>query len=378
MFRVMPFLTDIYTMGNTIDTFALGHYARVYEAIDTRTHQPCAFKVMRPEHLTDDGQPRWEAMAFINEADLLIRVSSSLHVVKLLDCGYISTVDENPRSGQIDSYGLNVEQFRQGAYRFAAQRWRPYLALEILPRIENLLYLMKPNTPGTRWRLPTEEGLDLASQFAELLLQAHRQQIVYLDHKLEHVYWDGKTLCVIDWNSSRLLEAGSQTLVQQIATDVHNLCVGILYPIFTGLSPQKGMLVPQPAGQAEVDSRYSEINQLDFGVEPTLSSALQRLLQRGASRQIATVEQFISGLHGVAALFGWDSPNVPINPAMRTAREQLRSGLSKLRQGQDSIREARDMLREAAIMDDIGEDLEAELRRLLGKINDMLNGRVIP
>jgi hypothetical protein len=29
-------------------------------------------------------------------------------------------------------------------------------------------------------------------------------------------------------------------------------------------------------------------------------------------------------------------------------------------------------------MDDIGEDLEAELRRLLGKINELLNYRVIP
>jgi DNA-binding transcriptional ArsR family regulator len=126
---------------------------------------------MRTEHLTDDGQPRWEATAFINEADLLTRMALSPHVVRLYDCGYISSVDEDPRSGQIDSYELNVDQFRQGAYRFAAQRWRPYLALEILPRTENLLYLMKPNAPGTRWRLPTEEGLDLATQFVGLLTQ---------------------------------------------------------------------------------------------------------------------------------------------------------------------------------------------------------------
>src|SRR5512140_2464195 len=105
----MPFLTEGYSVGNTIDTFALGHYARVYEATDTRTRKSCAFKVMRVEHLADDEQPRWEAMAFINEADLLMRMASSPHVVKLLDCGYISSVDENPRNGQIDSYGLNVD-----------------------------------------------------------------------------------------------------------------------------------------------------------------------------------------------------------------------------------------------------------------------------
>jgi serine/threonine protein kinase len=374
----MPFLTDLYTLGNSIDTFAPGHYARVYEAYDARNHRPCAFKVMRTEHLTDDGQPRWEATAFINEADLLTRMALSPHTVRLYDCGYISSVDEDPRSGQIDSYELNVDQFRQGAYRFAAQRWRPYLALEVLPRTENLLYLMKPNAPGTRWRLPTEEGLDLATQFVGLLTHAHRQQIVYLDHKLEHVYWNGQTLRIIDWNSSRLLEKGAQTLAQQIATDVHNMCVGILYPIFTGLSPQKGTLVPQPAGQSEVDERYSEINQLDFAVEPTLSPSLQRLLQQGARRQMATIEQFASGLSNVATVFGWESSAGPLDPALHDARVQMRSGLTKLRQGQDLIREARDTLREAAIMDDIGEDLEAELRRLLGKINEMLNCRVIP
>ncbi len=378
MYSIMPFLTDLYAVGNTIDTFALGHYARVYDAVDQRTRRPCAFKVMRSEHLTDDGQPRWEAMAFINEADLLLRMASSPHVVKLYDCGYISSADENPRSGQIESFGMNVDLFRQGAYRFAGQRWRPYLALEVLPRNENLLYLMKPNAPGARWRLPTEEGLDLAFQFADVLLQAHQQQIVYLDHKLEHVYWDGRMLRIIDWNSSRLLEKGSPTLTQQITQDVHNLCVGILYPIFTGLSPQKGSLMPQPAGQSEVDERYSEVNQLDFGIEPTLSAGLQRLLQQGARRQIATVEDFVNGLNVIATDFGWQAGSARVAPELIATREQTRAGLARLRQGQDAIREARDMLREAAIMDDIGEDLEAELRRLLGKINEMLNSRVIP
>lgn len=374
----MPFLTDLYTVGNTIDTFAPGHYARVYEAVDSRNRQSCAFKVMRPEHLTNDEQPRWEAMAFVNEAELLVRMAGCPQVVRLYDCGYISTEDESPRSGQIDSYGLNIDMFRQGAYRFAAQRWRPYLALELLPRLENLLYLMKPNTPGNRWRLPTEEGLDLASQFADLLFQAHNQQVVYLDHKLEHVYWNGRTLRVIDWNSSRLLEKDTPTLAQQIASDVHNLCVGILYPMFTGLSPQKGSLMPQPAGQAEVDSRYNEINHLDFGSEPTLSPGLQRLLQQGARRQIATIDQFASTLSTVSAAFGWESSSALVNPALVEARAQVRLALDQLRQGQDSIREAREVLREAAIMDEIGEDLEAELRRLLGKINEMLNCRVIP
>src|SRR5690606_13854228 len=106
--------------------------------------------------------------------------------------------------------------------------------------------------------------------------------IVYLDHKLEHVYWDGKLLRVIDLNSSRQLE-GAATDAQQYRMDIHNLCVGILYPIFTGMSPQKTALRPQPGSQQEVEDRYRDVTDLDFGMEPTLSTALQTLLQRGAA-----------------------------------------------------------------------------------------------
>ncbi len=370
----MPFFTDLYTLGNAIDTFAPGHYARVYEAFDLRAQQNIAFKVMRIEHQADDGNPRLEALAFVNEADLLARMAESPHVVRLLDCGYLSSMDESPGNGQIESFGLNVETFRKNIYQYAGHRWRPYLTLELLPRSENLLYLMKPNTQGARWRLPTEEGLGLACQFLQVLQQAHIQQIVYLDHKLEHVYWNGTTLRIIDWNSSRLVEKSSPMLGMQITNDLHNLCVGILYPIFTGLSPQKGSLMPQPASLAEVENRYKDIDQLDFGVEPTLSADLQALLQKGAQREINSVDQFVADLDRAAEAYGWDAPI----RTRREARKQMQVGLARLRQGQDSIREARDMLREAAIMDEIGDDLESELRRLLGKINEMLNCRVIP
>jgi hypothetical protein len=251
-----------------------------------------------------------------------------------------------------------------------ARRWRPYLAIELLPRTHNLLYVMKPNTPGTRWRLPTEEGLDLALQFADLLNIAHRQRIVYMDHKLEHVYWDGATLRVIDWNSSRLVTEGETGLAAYVQSDLHHLCVGILYPIFTGLSPQKGTLVPQPSDQPGVEGRYAEVNHLDFGIEPTLSSGLQLLLEQGARRQLVSADQLIAALSRIASAYGWDAPN--------GVRAQVRAGLHRLREGQESIRTARDMLRDAAVMDDVTDELDGELRRLLARINEMLNIRAVP
>lgn len=374
----MTDLSELYSIDNFIDTFALGHYARVLAAVDRRTNQQVAFKALRPEHLDANGDIRWEYRAFANEAELLVKLKDSPHVVDLLDCGYFSTPSENPADGRIVSYQGNVAGFIHAQTEHARKGWRPYLTLPNLPRTNNLFYAMKPAHANVRWRLPTEEGLALAIQFAHVLEMAHRQSIVYLDHKLEHVYWDGQKLEVIDFNSSRQLDSHTNSDSQYLRMDIHNLCVGILYSVFTGLSPQKTTLRPQPSNRSAVEARYQDITSLDFGVEPTLSPALQALLQRGANMEIETVAEFLEQLQAVAALHGWDFPDHYTSAANRDARDQMRAALRKLRAGQANIREARDLLYDGAILDNITEDMEEELRRLVKAANNMLNQRVIP
>ena len=237
---------------------------------------------------------------------------------------------------------------------------------------------MKPNRPNKRWRLPSEEGLALALQFSELLLLAHANKIVYLDHKLEHVYWDGVHLKVIDFNSSRRLDDDRMQSPQQYMKDVHNMCVGVLYTIFTGMSPQKTSLRPQPSSRDAVEARYTDINSLDFTMEPSLSEGIAELLNRGASEQIESAQEFINGLQRAAAEHGWQFPDYYTSAASSDARVQMRTGLGKLRAGQLNIREARDLFREALIQDGISRDLEDELRRLVVVLNEMLNNRVVP
>lgn len=373
----MAQLSATYRLDNYIDTFALGHYARVLSAEDLQTGEVVAFKVMRPEHVQSDGDARWEFRAFGNEAEILDALKASPHVVKLRDCGYVSTIAEAPDGGDIESFGTDVSVFVSQMTTYAQAGWRPYLALENLPRTENLFYAMKPAQAGTRRRLPGEEGITLALQFANLMAMAHAQNIVYLDHKLEHVYWDGVTLKVIDFNSSKQLPGnGNQSI--EFTRDIHNFCVGILYPIFTGMSPQKTALRPQAGGMDVVERRYSDIQELDFMMEPGLSRALQQLLQRGARQEITTVQDFASQLQKVAALHGRDFPGMQSGVASRQARDNLRKGLSLLREGEASIREARDLFRDSLIIDGITEDLEDELRRLVKAVNEVINNRVIP
>ncbi len=378
MERMMARLDEVYRIDNFNDTFALGHYARVLDAVDKQSGRRAAFKVMRPEHLNPDGEMRWEFRAFGNEAEILARLSGSAGIVRLYDCGYVSDPDEAPRSGEIAAFRDDVGGFVESMSEYAAEGWRPYLSLEHLPRHHSLFYLMKPNRAGNRWRLPSEEGLSLAVQFSDLLSLAHSHRIVYLDHKLEHVYWDGGHLKVIDFNSSRQLDNDKAEAQQQYAQDVHNMCVGVLYTIFTGMSPQKTSLRPQPGGREEVAARYADIDRLDFSMETSLSENLCELLQRGAAQHIDTVQEFVNGLQRVAAQHGWDFPDYYTSPASREAREQMRAGLCRLREGQENIRQARDLFREAVIQDGISRDLEDELRRMVVVINDMLTHRVVP
>ncbi len=371
-------LDTLYRVENFNDSFAPGHYARVMDAVERRTGQTIALKVLRPEHMQFQDGPTWEYRAFANEVNLLMKMSSSEHVIRLLDCGYVDSLEERPIEGPCVSYQADMLGFVRDMLVQAEKGWRPYLVLENLPRAENLLYLMKPNTAGVRWRLPTEEGLALALQFASVLKLAHQQRIVYLDHKLEHVYWDGEQLHVTDWNSSRLIEGTSSQTAQMFQTDIHDMVVGVLYPVFTGLSPQQGQLAAQPAAPGMINRRYAAISHLDFGVEPTLSRSLQDLMQRGAARGFASIEEFLDALQGVAGRFGWSFPHKPAADGPIQTRSKMRAGLARLRAGQQAIREARDLLREAAIDEAINDDTEQELRRLLGAINDMLARRVIP
>ena len=105
---------------------------------------------------------------------------------------------------------------------------------------------------------------------------------------------------------------------------------------------------------------------------------MQELLQQGARQSLPDARAFIAGLERVAARHGWHFPGMHTSPALQQAREQIRAGLDQIRQGQEAMRVARECLLEAMILDEINEELEAELRRLLSQINTALHYRVIP
>ena len=79
---------------------------------------------------------------------------------------------------------------------------------QLLPGRNNLLMLTRGANGDNLnpFRLPTEEAINLAMQFLEVLVKMHGLNIVYIDRKPEHAYWDGLNLRIIDFNVSRFLD----------------------------------------------------------------------------------------------------------------------------------------------------------------------------
>ena len=125
------------------------------------------------------------------------------------------------------------------------------------------------------------------------------------------------------------------------------MCVGVLYTIFTGMSPQKTSLRPQPSSRRAVEARYTDIDSLDFSMEPSLSEGIAELLQRGSGEHIESAQEFINGLQRAATQHGWQFPDYYTSFASSDARLQMRTGLQRLREATRTSRSARPLPRGA-------------------------------
>lgn len=372
----MTFLQQLYEVGQYIDTHALGYSARVTRATHWASGQDVAFKVLRLEHLQDVKV--WEQ--FTLESCLLERLSDLPAIVKMTDYGYISDVDhEIPSSGDIISCNDQLEQFAQEMPSRVNGGWRPYIALELLPSEKSLLNLARGSaTDGRRpLRLPTEEGLSLAMQFCEFLLGAHARDVVYWDHKPEHVYWDGLRLRLIDLNVSRFLisDLGERVKAAEKIKDLRYMLMGVLYTVFTGRdfrfqnqSPQ-----PTPSSPHTIEHRFNGLSRLDFSTNRSpleLGELINDALKPSSG---ITVEDFLDRLRQLAATMGWDA-GYPVSEEARAARHDIQQGLLALRQAQENLSKAREHFLAAHASN----PTDSESERLYREADEFYQHRVLP
>ena len=163
---------------------------------------------------------RAEARAFISEADLLVT-----WWIAQQRCDCMTAYLVGRRTSRWRRDGIARDKcvcLPRAAVSLHRQGLAHYLSLELMPRQNNLFYLMKPSGGRTGAALPTER-IDLALQFAAFLQDAHRQQID-IDLARASVK-DGATLRIIDFNSSKLLKP-AHTLDQSISR-IFTICAWV-------------------------------------------------------------------------------------------------------------------------------------------------------
>lgn len=364
----------LYDAERFID-FAKGYYARVFKAYDLVQGRHVAFKILRPEHLKQNKM-NWEYQAFSLEANLLQHWHNQSCVVQLYDCGFVHDRSEMPHSGKIVSFQTDVQAFADLMPEFHQRGWRPFICEELLPETYNLFLLLREFNQGHRRRLPTYEGLDLCLQFANLMYSAHSDSIVYLDAKLEHFYWNGTDLCVIDWNSSKILPRNSKSgeAEAQKKQDIRNFVIGVMYPVFTGVPAEGHAFVERPSNRQDIAGRYQAVRELDFGMEPSLDTSLIDIMQKGSNWQYQNIEQYLSDLRNCAKAYGWINPGESSSPHITKSREFVQRGLAELREAQSKAEQARKSFLLAAERDGDNQ----EVRRLIELTRTFLDHRVIP
>jgi hypothetical protein len=179
------------------------------------------------------------------------------------------------------------------------------------------------------------------------MIYLHENNVVYIDHKPEHVYWDGHSLRLIDFNVSQTIDALSQTEKESLKrTDMRHFMAGVLYTVFTGLdfkmqSPGS-RVIANPSDPTAVTSKFAGVTHLDFGMEPELLTPLVRLIQHTYSLEAqTTAAEFLTELRRCAALAGLDGPSPQVKEHDRRARLEVQAGLAKLHDAQRLLEEAR-------------------------------------
>jgi hypothetical protein len=334
---------------------------------------------MRAEHLdVSTEQKARKYNAYGVEVRLLTAFSNMRHVVDMLDCGFLSDRRCAPAEGEIVSFGTDAQAFNDHLTEFMQKGWRPYLSEILMPERYNL-YLLLTERGNPQRRLPIEEGLDLCLQYGELMERVHEHDVIYSDYKTAHFYWDGARLCVIDWNNSKVLNGNGfhpSEVAHHKQTDIRNFILGIMYPVFTGLSPLVDAALP--SGPADFDAafnRYEKVQLLDFGIQSTLAPCLMDMMMAGVQGEYKEIAQFMSDLQSCARYYGWTTEDRQgQQTAAVYARERLRAGIQALRRAQNDLLEAQRCFTEA--LEFRCDDLESQ--RLLKATEDFIAKRVIP
>ena len=251
---------EILRLGGPLDNwnaFALGGSARVFHGgllnQSSQTLRPAAIKIMRPNRASN-VLPMFE-----QEARVLSKMQDVRGVIRLFAMGFLDSKEpltlpddtaSDPASkikGDVQLFALNEIEYFLAELQDRTTRdadklqeygwmppWLPFLALQTVPRQENLLTRCNPHFQRGEL-FPIAAGLEVVKQICDILQTAHERQIVYRDHKILHYYYDDTKVTLIDWNGAlELSDLPGEDLQRFIQDDLVQFAARSLHYIMTG------------------------------------------------------------------------------------------------------------------------------------------------
>jgi hypothetical protein len=281
---------------------AVGSSARVFslnypELAGEFANHP-VIKVMRPDKI------QYALPLFENEIKILDRMKDTPGVTPLLGLGFIKTetnqwpdeiapltksledeASASHVSGKMDFYWPEETQVFLGELTDRVSNG--WLAALILPRRwEDNLYLRCDSgyTRGEFQRsFPMLAALEAALQISNILETAHNKNVVYLDHKVLHYYWNEPRhqVFVLDWNIGRTLnDSNSQEIyefdiLQFSARALHHLLTGRQAPGSVKVGPNRPEDIQNAPHQYEPVWTYDDHKRLTDAELDVLGKSIQ-------------------------------------------------------------------------------------------------------
>ena len=241
-----------------------------------------AIKIMRPDERNLD-EPDGFLSRFIKEIKILQILKGLPGIVNMQEYGLVlldkdqKLPDENPKENAKALTGicirfhteelLDVSLFQQKT----KDGWLPYISLDIIDDIHSLLRKSDTNlTMGHHFNLMA--GLQVGYQIYEIIATAHTNNILYLDHKVWHYYWNSERVSIIDWNAGEI--CSNLPSDEEKCFDITLVGARVLHFIFTGNYPDhvSSLGKTQPE-ELRTEPHYYEVK------DELLPKLLKQLLQ---------------------------------------------------------------------------------------------------
>lgn len=281
---------------------AVGSSARVfnlqYAPLSGEYGDTPAIKIMRPDN------KQYALPLFRSEVEILDQMQAVPGVTPMLGLGFLKVTegrwpgDIAPLStslvsqasaaelaGEADLFApAESDLFLSELHGRVAKDW---LAFIILPRRwEDNLYLRcdAGYTRGEFHRTyPVSDALQAAIQICDILQQAHAKNIIYLDHKILHYYWNQprQQVYVLDWNIGRTVTNGNSQevfafdILQFSARALHHLLTGRQAPGSVKVGPNKPEDIQNAPEKYEPVWTYDDQKRLTLDEMDVLGKAIQ-------------------------------------------------------------------------------------------------------